>query len=168
MTIEHEPETPAKREERGKIPANLRLAISPAVGKFTPDMSQTPQILYCHCHYAQVVPKEVKEAVLRKLCESGVPFEAVADLCEMSARRDPALQRLTQGNAIKVAACYPRAVKWLFAAANAPLPLDKTEVLNMRVQPAEEVAASLLSAELKPNVPTGKVTAADAPKAAAT
>ena len=56
-------------------------------------MSDTPpRILYCHCQYAQVVPKEVKEAVLRKLCESGVAFEAVADLCEMAARRDPALQ----------------------------------------------------------------------------
>ncbi|HEY1174097.1 MAG TPA: hypothetical protein VGH19_22220 [Verrucomicrobiae bacterium] len=128
-------------------------------------MSQSPQILYCHCQYAQIVPKEVKDAVLRKLCESGVPFEAVADLCEMSARRDPALQRLTQGNAIKVAACYPRAVKWLFAAANAPLPLDKTEVVNLRVETAENAAASLLSLELKPNVPTGKVTASDAPSA---
>jgi len=128
-------------------------------------MSQMPQILYCHCNYAQVVPKEVKEAVLRQLCESGVAFEAVADLCEMSARRDPALQRLTQGNTIKIAACYPRAVKWLFAAANAPLPLDKTEVLNMRVQTAGDVMAGLLSPELKPNVPMGKVTASDAPKA---
>ena len=127
-------------------------------------MSQMPQILYCHCNYAQVVPKEVKEAVLRQLCESGVAFEAVADLCEMSARRDPALQRLTQGNTIKIAACYPRAVKWLFAAANAPLPLDRTEVLNMRVQTADDVTAGLLSPELKPNVPVGKVTASDAPK----
>lgn len=128
-------------------------------------MSQMPQILYCHCNYAQVVPKEVKEAVLRQLCDSGVAFEAVADLCEMSARRDPALQRLTQGNTIKIAACYPRAVKWLFAAANAPLPLDKTEVLNMRSQTAGDVVAGLLSPELKPNVPTGKVTASDAPQA---
>ena len=51
-------------------------------------------ILYCHCQYAQVVPKDVKEAVLRRLCESGVAFDAVADLCEMSARRDPALKQL--------------------------------------------------------------------------
>src|ERR1041385_6391414 len=77
------------------------------------DMS-TPRILYCHCAYAQVVPKEVKEAVLKKLCESGVSFEAVAELCEMSARRDPALKRLAEGGAVKIAACYPRAVKWLF------------------------------------------------------
>ena len=27
--------------------------------------------------------------MLKKLCESGVAFEAVADLCEMAARKDP-------------------------------------------------------------------------------
>ena len=115
-----------------------------------------PRILYCNCTYAQVVPKEVKEAVLRKLCESDIAFEAVADLCEMSARRDASLPRLAEGGAVKIAACYPRAVKWLFAAAKAPLPHDGAEVLNMRTQTAEEVLASLFNPELKPNLPAGK------------
>src|SRR6266436_7532024 len=97
-------------------------------------MPVAPRILYCNCTYAQVVPKEVKEAVLRSLCESGIAFEAVADLCEMSARKDPLLQRLSQSGSLKIAACYPRAVKWLFASANAPLPCAGTEVLNMRLQ----------------------------------
>ncbi len=127
-------------------------------------MTTPPRILYCNCTYAQVVPKEVKEAVLKKLCDSGLSFEAVADLCEMSARRDPALQRLAQGGAIKIAACYPRAVKWLFAAAQAPLPPDRTEALNMRVQTADEVLAALFSSELKPNLPAGKPTVADSPQ----
>ena len=117
-----------------------------------------PRILYCHCQYAQVVPPEVKAAVLRRLCESGVSFEAVADLCEMSARKDPALARLAQGDSIKIAACFPRAVKWLFHTATAPLPVSGTEVLNMRVQSAEEIGAALFSAELKPNLPAGKET----------
>ena len=112
------------------------------------------RILYCHCQYAQVVPKEVKEAVLRKLCEAGVQFEAVADLCEMSARRDPALKRLADGGEVKIAACFPRAVKWLFHQAGAPLAMTATEVLNMRVQGAEEVCDALLAAELKPNLPS--------------
>ena len=129
-----------------------------------------PRILYCHCAYAQVVPAEVKQAVLKKLCESGASFEAVADLCEMSARQDPALQRLAEGECVKIAACYPRAVKWLFAAAKAPLPLDATEVLNMRVQSADEVTAALFNPELRPNLPAGKETkpsAAELPAAAA-
>ena len=128
-------------------------------------MADAPRILFCNCTYAQVVPREVKEAVLRKLCDSGVAFDAVADLCEMSARRDAALQRLADGGPVKVAACFPRAVKWLFAAAQAPLPLDAAEVLNMRTQTAEEIVAALFSTELKPNLPAGKATASDAPTA---
>jgi hypothetical protein len=131
-------------------------------------VTNPPRILFCNCTYAQVVPPEVKAAVLRKLCESNVAFEAVADLCELSARHDPALKRLADGGAVKIAACYPRAVKWLFAAAQAPLPLDVAEVLNMRVQSADEVATALFNGEVKPNLPNGKVTAGDAPQTAAT
>lgn len=122
-------------------------------------MEPAPRILYCHCKYAQVVPKEQKEQVLRALCESGVAFEAVADLCELSARKDPSLQRLASGGAVKIAACFPRAVKWLFHQAGSPLALDKTEVLNMRTQPAAEIVPELFSPELHPNLPTGKFTA---------
>jgi len=121
-------------------------------------MTSPTRILYCNCTYAQVVPKEVKEAVLKKLCESGVAFEAVADLCEMSARRDPSLKRLAGGGAVKIAACYPRAVKWLFHAAQADLPVEATEVLNMRVQNADEVCAAMFEPGLKPNLPVGKST----------
>ena len=116
-------------------------------------MTETPRILYCHCAYAQVVPAEVKAAVLRALSDSAVSFDAVADLCEMSARQDPALSRLASGAPLKIAACYPRAVRWLFAAAKAPLAPDQTEVLNMRVLGAQEVAEALLDAPLKPNLP---------------
>ena len=116
-----------------------------------------PRILYCHCAYAQVVPKEVKDAVLHRLAEAGVAFEAVADLCEMSARRDTALQRLANSGELRFAACYPRAVKWLFAAAQAPLPAHAAEVLNMRVQSADDILRSLLSSgPIQPNLPTGK------------
>ena len=110
-------------------------------------------ILYCHCQYAQVVPKDVKEAVLRRLCESGVAFDAVADLCEMSARRDPALQQLAASGAVKIAACFPRAVKGLFHQCGADLAAETTEVLNMRTMTAEEVGARLAAEDLQPNLP---------------
>ena len=112
-----------------------------------------PAILYCHCQYAQVVPKEVKEAVLRRLCESGVAFDAVADLCEMSARRDPALQQLAASGAVKIAACFPRAVKGLFHQCNADLAPDSTEVLNMRTLTADEICTRLAAEDLQPNLP---------------
>ena len=106
---------------------------------------QSPQrILYCHCAYAQVVPKAVKEEVLARLSESGVAFDAVADLCEMSARRDSGLKQLAAEGGVKIAACFPRAVKWLFAAADAPLPEGGAEVLNMRTESADKVVFALL------------------------
>jgi hypothetical protein len=106
-------------------------------------MEQSPRILYCHCSYAQVVPKDVKEEVLRKLSESGRSFDAVADLCEMSARKDPALAELAAGGDVKIVACYPRAGKWLFSAAGVKLP-QSVEVLNMRTEPAEKIANVIL------------------------
>ena len=106
-----------------------------------------PRILYCHCAYAKVVPAEVKQEVLAKLAESDLTFDAVPDLCEMSARRDTKLKELAEGGALQIAACYPRAVKWLFAAAGAPLPDDGVEVLNMREQPAAAIVHSILGAK---------------------
>ncbi len=117
-------------------------------------MANKPRILFCHCNYAQVVPPEVKAGVLQKLCESGRAFEAVADLCEMSARRDPALKRLADGEApVKVAACHPRAVKWLFGACKAPLDQENTEVVNMRELSAEDAVEALLNDEVASNLP---------------
>jgi len=104
------------------------------------------RILYCHCAYARVVPVEVKNDVLRALTEADASFEAVPDLCEMSARRDPALKQIAGGGTVTIAACYPRAVKWLFHAADAPLPDAGVHVLNMRVQPADEIVRELLPA----------------------
>jgi hypothetical protein len=112
----------------------------------------TTRILYCHCQYAQVVPKETKEGVLRSLCESGIAFDTVADLCEMSARKDPALRELS-GGCVKIAACFPRAVKGIFHQCGADLDPSKAEILNMRTLSAEEVKTRLFSEDLQPNVP---------------
>ena len=115
-------------------------------------MSQPLRILYCHCAYAKVVPEEVKEEVLAGLSASGVAFEAVPDLCELAARRDPRMRQLADqaDGDLEIAACYPRAVKGLFIAADAPLPDDGVDVLNMRTQPAEQILASLLSDRADP------------------
>ncbi len=105
------------------------------------------RLLYCHCAYAQAVPKIIKQDVLRALTDSGVDFDAVADLCEMSARKDPALATLASDGDLRIAACYPRAVTWLFSAAGAPLPAAGVTVLNMRTQTAADVVAGMMSVE---------------------
>ena len=117
-------------------------------------MADQPRILFCHCNYARVVPDEVKQGVLDGLCQSGRAFEAVADLCEMSARRDPALKRLAAGEEpVKIAACYPRAVKGLFGSCQAGLTTDRTEVVNMRELSADDATAAVLKDTVDPNLP---------------
>jgi hypothetical protein len=102
------------------------------------------KLLYCRCAYAQVVPQAVKDGVLQKLCESGASFESVADLCEMAAHRDPRLKAFAENAPLRIAACYPRVVKGLFQQCGFTLPEDGAEILNMRVQSADEVAEQML------------------------
>src|SRR5262245_35101639 len=104
-----------------------------------------PRILYCHCAYAKVVPADVKSAVLDNLARADVEFDAVPDLCEMAASRDPRLRELAGDGALSIAACYPRAVKWLFASAGAPLPEQNVRIWNMRVESADIVVKGLLN-----------------------
>jgi len=107
--------------------------------------SAEPRIVYCRCAYAQVVPEEVKQEVLAGIAASGRGFEAVADLCEMAARRDPQLKALAADDRpLKIAACWPRAVEGLFRLADAPLPTHGVEILNMRSDAAPQVLASIL------------------------
>ena len=106
-------------------------------------MESPAPILYCRCAYAKVVPQDVKDEVLRQMSQDDVPFDAVSDLCEMSARRDPVLARLAAQPNLKIVACYPRAVKWLFAAAKAPLPPANVQVLNMRTMQPDEIIGGL-------------------------
>lgn len=102
----------------------------------------SPRILYCHCANAQLLLPATREAALGALCESGLPFEAVADLCECSAHRDPLLSRLAAEGPVIIAACHPRTVRCLFAAADVALPAS-TQYLNLRTESPETVCTSL-------------------------
>ena len=107
-------------------------------------MTKSSLILFCNCAYSHVISEGVKSEVLNAIKGAGVEFEAVTDLCEMSAKKNPALKRLAKENRIEIAACYPRAVKWLFHASGAPLPQKGVEFLNMRTSSAEEIISLLL------------------------
>jgi Pyruvate/2-oxoacid:ferredoxin oxidoreductase delta subunit len=130
-------------------------------------MSQTqPTIVFCQCKYAQILPEPVKQAALKALTDSGQAFEVVDDLCEMSARRDPAMARIAASGAVKIAACFPRAVKWLFHAAGTPLKEDTAEVVNLRSLSAEQAHAAVLNQSIAANIPHGKRVREDGPKPA--
>lgn len=104
-----------------------------------------PKLLYCRCAYAQVVPQGVKDAVLDKICESGISFESVSDLCEMAAHRDERLKAFAASAPLRIAACFPRVVKGLFTQCGSPLPAEGVQILNMRVQSADEIAQQMLA-----------------------
>ena len=103
-----------------------------------------PNLVYCRCAYARVVPRKVKDGVLEALAASGADFDAVPDLCEMSARRDPRLAEIAGGEGATIAACYPRAVRWLFSSAGAPLDDERVTILNMREETAEAVVEAMV------------------------
>ena len=105
-------------------------------------MSADKQLLYCHCAYAKVVPRDVKAEMLRRLGASERAFEAVPDLCAMSARNDPALVDYARREDLEIVACYPRAVRWLFHAGGEDLK-DGVRIHNMRTASAEEIGSEL-------------------------
>jgi hypothetical protein len=107
-------------------------------------MNRPSRILYCHCAFAKVLPADVKQAVLQGLADADVEFEAVPDLCEMAARGDVRLRELAAHEPLQIAACFPRAVRWLFSGAGASLPEGTTRVWNMRLDNAETVLNGLL------------------------
>lgn len=101
-------------------------------------------ILYCHCAFARVVPDETKNAVLEGLSNAGVEFDAVPDLCQMAAAGDPRLAALAENGPLRIAACYPRAVKWLFASAGVNVEAQGAVIHNMRISPPADVLKGVL------------------------
>ena len=107
-------------------------------------MSNNTKILFCNCGYSDIIDGNLKAKVLGALAASSVEFESVQDLCELAGKKNPKLKCWAELESIKIAACYGRAVRWLFNAAGAPLKEDGVEFLNMRTSSAEEIIESLL------------------------
>jgi NAD-dependent dihydropyrimidine dehydrogenase PreA subunit len=102
------------------------------------------RIVYCHCNRSGLLPEATSRTILRALASSGVPFEAVPDLCGLSARKDPRLKRLAQAVPLAVAACAPRAVRWLFHAAGATLPAGGVTLVDLRASDPDGAVRILL------------------------
>ncbi|MHC4396191.1 MAG: hypothetical protein ACYS1A_11105 [Planctomycetota bacterium] len=107
-------------------------------------MSKSAKVLFCNCGYSEIIEPHLKTQVLNALAAAPVEFDVIQDLCELAAQKDPKLKCWAEANSIRIVACYSRAVKWLFNAAEAPLKENSVEFLNMRSSTAEEVISSLL------------------------
>jgi len=108
-------------------------------------MAGNTEILLCNCERSDVVSASVKRQVLSALERSGAGFTLVSDLCAMAAKYDPALRRIASAPDVRIAACFPRAVRGLFAAAGVDLPDSGVTFANMREQTAEGVTDALLA-----------------------
>lgn len=120
--------------------------------------------LYCHCAHASIIPEGTKRAALVALASRDEAFVAVPDLCGVSASGGTSLAGYA-----RIAACYPRAVRWLLARAR--VDLDGTEVLNLRELSAEEIVSAIAApvgagraASIPASAPS-KVLASNAPVA---
>ena len=88
---------------------------------------------------------ELSERVVKLDCQVMV----VPDLCGLAARRDSLLAQVAEREQLQILACYPRAVRWLFAAAGVEL-AEGIEVLNQRTMSMQEIARALEVSHLPP------------------
>jgi NAD-dependent dihydropyrimidine dehydrogenase PreA subunit len=108
------------------------------------DTAKEPRVVLCACAHYEIIPRASREQILAALQENGVVTEVVSDLCGLAANRDPQLKTWFDGAALTIVACFPRAVRWLFHAAGAPLPNGQVRLLNMRTQSPEEIIRELM------------------------
>ena len=99
-------------------------------------------IIFCQCQNAALVPKHVLHLVREGVKSSSQDVVCVDDLCAMAAEHDERFAEWARQDDLVVLACFPRAVKALFAHAKADLPASAT-LFNLRKQPPEEILAAL-------------------------
>jgi NAD-dependent dihydropyrimidine dehydrogenase PreA subunit len=100
-------------------------------------------VLFCHCAFAGIIPEDRKREVLAGLGAAGISPVEVPDLCRLCAERAPLLEEMARKPGLRIVACHPRAVRWLFHRGGAPLTADGTAILNMRVESAGAILAAL-------------------------
>lgn len=103
------------------------------------------RIVFCNCSHADVVPEKVKGTVLHWLGTARAKIEVVSDLCELAARRDPRLVEWSRKGELRVVACYPRVVEWLFHAAGATELDGRLKTYNLRTTGAGRILEELLT-----------------------
>ena len=110
-------------------------------------MAGEGRVLFCACVNGNIVPQSVRRRVLAALEANGAEVWCVPDLCGLAARRDPMLRQVAGAGGLTVAACHPRAVKWLLSRAGVDVADTPVRVANMRSGDVDEVLRVLLGRE---------------------
>ncbi len=100
-------------------------------------------VIFCRCSHADFVSDAQRAQLQDALADRGIEVAVVDDLCERAAARDPAIMALAERQELAIAACHPRAVKWLLAWADARLDGSGMSVLNLRDGISDSIIASL-------------------------
>ncbi len=100
-------------------------------------------LIVCRCAQYGLIPPAALQTITASLRAGGTPFELVPDLCALAARKDPRLKAIARAPKAAVVACHARAVKALFELAQAPLDLERTQLINVRDGSADEALARL-------------------------
>jgi NAD-dependent dihydropyrimidine dehydrogenase PreA subunit len=98
-------------------------------------------ILHCRCANASVIPEAVG-AVVSKALAGRPDVVTVDDLCACAANRDPRLAAWAADGQLTVAACHPRAVRWLFRWAGSSLDEARVRFVDLRRETAPEFSAA--------------------------
>ncbi len=107
--------------------------------------AESTRVLICRCAQVGLTPDATLARLAQAASDAGVSAEWVDDLCELAAHRSPRLAEWAASGDLRVAACYPRAVRWLFEAAGVTLPRAGVTLANARTEPADEVAERLFA-----------------------
>ncbi len=103
-----------------------------------------PLVLLCKCAHYDIISRTARDETSRLFSDSGAKVQEVADLCGLAAVGDPRLQEWAQTPSLAIVACFPRAIRWLFHAAGAPLAQERVRLFNMRTQSPEEITRELM------------------------
>ena len=106
---------------------------------------QQEKLVFCNCSYAKTIPEEVKSQVLESLLATGVDMRFYADLCEMSAKKDPELANVFSAQPVRIAACYQRSLKGLAHAAGQTWHDDAITVFNMKEDSVTQIVDGMIA-----------------------
>lgn len=115
-------------------------------------------LLLCECEQARVLSPVNVQALHAAAAAAGLPVRRVGDLCRLAAGRDARLQEVAAAPRVVVAACFPRAVRWLFHAAGYPLAEERVSFVDLRGGAPEAIAGAVAAAAA--SAPAGEAQAA--------
>ncbi len=108
--------------------------------------STEKRILFCSCSYTELLEEDKRREISAILADSGYRVVHYKDLCDSVLKKEGLPEKEDLHNIDSIVACYPRAVRDLFAFRDLELP-DSVKVHNVRELDCEKLRALYPPAE---------------------